>query len=328
MGLQPVSSGDVTRRGVAVDRLPLSGLLPRLSALKREAAVAALNGLLGDHLERLEHPLAMRMQLRCGGRRVDPDCPQAAVPAARGHVLVLVHGLCQSERSWRRDGRDPAVPLQRALGLTTLHVSFNSGLPVARSGEALARLLEQTLAAWPVPVQAVSIVGHGLGGLVARRAALAGGAPTWQAALRHLVCVATPQLGLSLDVAGHWLHRVLDLCPPGAPFDGLSRLRSAGIVDMTLGHRALSGAVDAPPDPLPRGVRTYALASTSGSPSLRGSRTGDGLVPLASALGDHRDGARAMGIPQARRWVVAGLHHLELMNHPGLLAPLQRWLRE
>ena len=62
-----------TRRGMPVDRLPLAGLLPRLSAPRRDAAIAALNGLLGDRLEQLGHPLALPMQLRHAGRR-DARC--------------------------------------------------------------------------------------------------------------------------------------------------------------------------------------------------------------------------------------------------------------
>lgn len=322
---------EVARRGRSVVRAPLAGLLPRMSLARRETALATLNGLLGDHLELLAHPLAVPMQLRHRGRRLDTGCAGPLIGRASTHVLVLVHGLCQSDRSWHRDGHDPGVSLQRLLGVTPLHACFNSGLSVAQNGDALSRLLEHTLSRWPVPLQAVSIVGHGQGGLVARRAALSTGATTWQHRLRHLVFIGTPHLGLSLDHAGHWLHRVLDLCPQGGPFVRLSALRSAGIVDMIRGHgpepvaeAGVSGSLPA----LPADTLSYAIAGTSGSATLRGSLMSDGLVPLSSALGDHADTARSMGIAENRRWIGDGLHHIELMNHPRLLEPLRRWLRQ
>lgn len=319
--------------GPALVRVPFGGLLPRMSAVRRESALAALNGLLGDHLDRLGHPWAIPMHLRHGQRRIDPACPEAAVGKARGHVLVLVHGLCQSDRSWRRDGHDPGAALQRALDLTAVHACFNSGLDVARNGDALGRLLEQALSNWPVPVQTVSIIGHGLGGLVARRAALSP-AVAWSHRLRHLVYIGTPHLGLSLDRAGHWLHRVFDLVPPGAPHQRLSELRSAGIVDLQRGHACAPAEGDRRCDAhvhrsaLPGGVLSCTMAGTSGSAMLRGSLTSDGLVPLASALGIGAEDRLGLSRDDACRWIGEGLHHAELMNHRRLLAPLRRWLQQ
>ncbi|WP_088279806.1 permease [Ideonella sp. A 288] len=307
-------------------RVPLGGLLPRLPASRRDAAVAALNGLLGDHLHELSHPLAWTMQLRSGTRWLVPDSADLGLGAVTGHVLVLLHGVCRSDRGWRHDGHDPGIALQRLLGLTPLHARYNSGLHVADNGRALALLLERLLARWPVPVRTVSIVGHGVGGLVARSAALEGQGMAWRPALRHLVFIATPHLGLPLAQAGHWLHRVLDLCPYTGPYGRLSGLRSAGLLDMQEGRVRQPGS-DAPV-PLPADVLAFAMAGTIGSPALEGSRHSDGLVPLDSALGDAEDAARRLGIPDSRRWIGDGMHYLELQSHPRLLQPMLEWLQQ
>jgi len=56
-------------------------------------------------------------------------------------------------------------------------------------------------------------------------------------------------------------------------------------------------------------------------------RLGDGLVPVASALGEHDDPARALHFPASRRWNGAGLGHLDLLDKPEVYAVIRRWLR-
>ena len=85
-------------------------------------------------------------------------------------------------------------------------------------------------------------------------------------------------------------------------------------------HRRLS--------PLPAGVDCCVVAATrsESAQGLGSSVLGDGLVPLASALGDHRDPARALVVPENRRRVVTGANHWDLLNRPEVGAQLQDWL--
>ena len=82
--------------------------------------------------------------------------------------------------------------------------------------------------------------------------------------------------------------------------------------------------------PLPAGVKCYAAAAVRAAKrSLLGERLiGDGLVPLDSALGRHRDSARMLQIPETRQWVGYGMGHLELLNHPEAYGQLSTWLQE
>jgi hypothetical protein len=53
---------------------------------------------------------------------------------------------------------------------------------------------------------------------------------------------------------------------------------------------------------------------------------GDGLVPVASAFGDHPDPAFALGVPDADRLLVGSANHWDLLDRPEVGAALLRWL--
>lgn len=306
---------------------------------RRDALVAALNGVLGDHLLRSGNPLAIPLQLRQHGQPLVAASLRAGLadgPVPR-QVLLLVHGLCMSDFGWQRNGHDHGQLLGRALGLAPVYAYYNSGRHVSDNGLALAEALEQLLADWPVPLDEIVILGHSMGGLVAR-SALAQAADAghrWPQKVQRLVFLGTPHHGAPLERAGNWLHRVMDLSPYVAPFTRLSRLRSEGITDLRHGnllacdwqggsrfhHADRRSAV-----PLPTGVACYAIASTAGAPGSPGSLLGDGLVPVDSALGHHKRRALDLGIPQSRQWLGHGIHHLDLLSDPAVYRRLLSWL--
>ena len=78
------------------------------SSQKREAVVAALNGVLGDYLVASGNPLAIEMRLRVIGAPVGVDraALAAAFPDAGRKVVVLLHGLCMNDLQWNREGHD------------------------------------------------------------------------------------------------------------------------------------------------------------------------------------------------------------------------------
>ena len=305
------------------------------AAPKRDALVAALNGVLGDHLLRSGNPLALPMQLRQGGQRL---VPASLGPTAPGRILLLVHGLCMHDGGWRRNGHDHGALLAQALGAAPVYAWYNSGQHISDNGRDLADVLQQLLQDWPVPVQDLLIVGHSMGGLVARsalhQAAAAG--QTWPERLSKLVFLGTPHHGAPLERAGNWLHRVMDLSPYVAPFTRLSRLRSEGITDLRHGNLLQSDWQGASrfdhrdlrtPVPLPAGVDCYAIASTAGEAGSVGSMAGDGLVMVESALGKHKRSALNLGLDKAHTWVGHGIHHLDLLSDPAVYRRLLGWLK-
>jgi hypothetical protein len=308
----------------------------------REAFVAALNGVLGDHLAATANPLATPISLCSHGRplALQPDALAAHLPHASGRLLVLAHGLCMNDRQWRRKGHDHGEALAREHGCTPVYLRCNSGLHVSINGRALAGLLEQLVAAWPRPVDRLVLLGHSMGGLVLRSAlhhgAMAGHA--WPARVRDLVCLGTPHHGAPLERAGRWVDLLLGATPYAAPFARLGKIRSAGITDLRHGllldedwvgrDRFERGADRRQPVPLPAQVRCFAVAATIGDSagSLKDRLLGDGLVPLDSALGRHPDPRRTLAFGEDRQWVGHGMNHMDLLDRAEVFAVLRRWL--
>jgi pimeloyl-ACP methyl ester carboxylesterase len=312
----------------------------RASPPARETALAVLNGVLGDHLEATGNPLAIPMTLRRHGVPLELHAAviRQAIPTARRRVLIQAHGLCMHPRQWARGGSDHVDALGHELGYTNLHLHYNSGLHIAANGRMLAGMLETLVAEWPVPLEELVIVGHSMGGLVARSAhhygAIAGHA--WPRHVRKLVFLGTPHHGSPLERAGNGLDTLLGLSPYTRPFTRLGRTRSAGIADLRYGILLEEDWQDrdryAPmrkdprtPVPLPADVQCYTMAAVR--EDARVARLlGDGLVPLASALGEHEDDRFALNFPAAHRWIAAGLSHLDLLSSPQVFAQVGRWL--
>ena len=307
----------------------------------REAVLAALNGVLGDRLARDGNPLAIPMQFRRHGQPLALQRP-AAQPAAPsgGRILVLAHGLCMNDLQWQRNGHDHGALLERERGYTAVYLHYNSGRHISENGDDFAHKLEALLAQWPVPVEELAIVGHSMGGLVARSACHYGAQAghSWLGRLRKMVFLGSPHHGAPLERGGNWVHLFTDLTPYTAPFTRLAKLRSAGITDLRhgslldedwVGRDRFSHGNAAPVFvPLPAHVACHAIAATIGQDpaQLSGRLAGDGLVPVASALGRHSDPLRTLAIPSDRQATVHGVNHMELLDSPDVARHLLAWM--
>ena len=309
---------------------------------EREAIVAALNGVLGDYLVATANPLAIAMRFRLDGRALPLERSALAtrLPEAGPRLLVLVHGLCMNDRQWQREGHDHGAALARDHGYTPVYLHYNSGLHASINGRALAGQLEALVDAWPHPLERLVLLGHSMGGLLARSALHYGaqGGLRWPAQVTDLVCLGAPHHGAPLERAGNWVDLVLGVTPYAAPFARLGKVRSAGITDLRHGNlvdedwvgrdRFARSADRRQHLPLPERVRCYALGATTGQESgdLKDRLLGDGLVPLDSALGRHPNPARTLAFPAHRQWVGYGMNHLELLNRVEVFAQLRQWL--
>ncbi|MEO8803323.1 MAG: hypothetical protein ABI304_01480, partial [Rudaea sp.] len=242
----------------------------------REAVLAALNGVMGDHLAESDNPLAITMQWRRDGRALQttPAALRKTIPQASGRVLLAIHGLCMNDLQWRRHGHDHAAALAADAGFTPVYLHYNSGLHISTNARELAGKIETLLQAWPVPVDELVILGHSMGGLLARSACHHGelAQHEWLQLLRRIVFLGTPHHGAPLERGGNWVDSVLDASPYTTAFSRLGKLRSAGITDLR--HASL---VDADWDrsdrfartqkkpvflPLPRKVACYTIAAS------------------------------------------------------------------
>jgi pimeloyl-ACP methyl ester carboxylesterase len=316
---------------------------------EREAVLAALNGVLGDHLAATANPLAIKMSLRHAGRTLvlERFAMRSSLPQATPRLLVLLHGLCTNDLQWQRGGHDHGEALARELGYTPVHVHYNSGLSVSTNGRVLAQHMEHLFDTWPVPVQRLVMVGHSMGGLVARSAIHHGalavrGGLRWPTRVADLVCLGTPHQGAPLERAGHGVDVLLAAAPYAAPLARLGKVRSAGINDLRHGN-ILSSPINATADSpggddempaaaqvgLPAGTRCYAIAGSLGaaSASMKSKLLGDGLVPVPSALGQHESTERRLAFAAEYQAVVHGTGHLDLLSSAEVFGLMQQWLR-
>ena len=323
-------------------------LASRASSPQRESMLSILNGVLGDQLLDAANPLTISMSLRQQGQTLvlDKSALAQALPDATGKILLLVHGLCMNDLQWR-----PAVPgghhnhgeiLARALGYTPVCLHYNSGLHTSINGQQLATLLEQLAGAWPVPMTDLSLLVHSMGGLVARSAcehARTAGLG-WRADLKHMVFLGTPHRGAPLERVGSWLDAVLGSNLVTRPFARIGQIRSSGITDLRHGHvlaahwegqdRFASAGSDRQASrqalPLPEGVACFAVAGTTSKVAASGSLMGDGLVPVASALGLHASAALSLAFPPENQFVAYDTNHMALLKSEAIAAQLVSWL--
>lgn len=287
----------------------------------REALLAALNGVLGDHLAATGNPLAIPMRLRQG------EEPSGS------RLLVLAHGLCMNDLQWNRKGHDHGAALARDLGFTPVYLHYNSGLHVSTNGRAFAGLIEDLVERWPVRVEEMAILGHSMGGLVARSACHYGRAAghEWPRRLKKLVFLGTPHHGSGLERGGNRIDSLLGFSRYTAPLGRLGKIRSEGITDLRHGNlldedwqgrdRFETGADLRQPVPLPDGVQCYAMAAAREARLF-----GDGLVPVNSALGRHQEAGRTLPFPESRQWIAPGLKHFDLLSRPEAYEKIREWL--
>lgn len=308
----------------------------------RDIALAALNGVIGDHLLRAGNALALHMRLRHDGRTVQLDraALAQAIPAATGRIVVLIHGLCMSDLQWTRNGHDHGAALAREAGYTPLYLFYNTGLHISTNGRALADMLEQLATEWPEPIKEFVIIGHSMGGLLARSACHCGEAAghSWRRKLSKLVFLGAPHHGAPLERVGAWAEQLIDKIPYASDIARIGRIRSAGITDLRYGNIVDEDwtSVDLPgpgPDkrahtPLPDHVACYAIAATTAEQGggLKDQLIGDGLVQVDSALGRHADPARDLAIPAERQCVIAATGHLDLLSSAEAYAQIALWL--
>jgi pimeloyl-ACP methyl ester carboxylesterase len=309
-------------------------------------ALGALNGIAGDRLAR-DHPdLALGLSIRRRGREVplDPDALADAFPEATPRIAVFIHGLCGTEDTWRlgSHGANPSptygARLRDELAITPVYVRYNSGLRVSDNGRELAAAVERLATNWPVDVAEISLIGHSMGGLVARSACHYGEGEDheWTESLRHVFCLGTPHLGAPLERAANVAGWALARLPESRPFGDLFfNRRSVGIKDLRFGNCVEEDWCDCDPDEflrdrcrevpfLPNATYYFVGATLTKRPDGLGRLFGDLLVQYPSASGSGR--RRRIPFEVENGHHLGGAHHLRLLNHPDVYAQIRKWI--
>jgi hypothetical protein len=273
---------------------------------------SALNGVVGHDLAARDNALAIRLGLRRpDGAAADASVFGSASPAGR---VLFVHGLCLSELEWQTPAHRAFVAQLERAGYGVGWLRYNTGRPLHENGLALAELLESL--AGPDGPRWV-LIGHSMGGLVIRSACghAAERRHAWLSRLGRAAYLGTPHHGAPLERAGVLANAALGLSPYSAALMRLGDVRSPGIKD--LGRPALG--------PLVAHVDHLLIAGSL--PRASAVRwIGDGLVPVASALGEHRDPGRRLAAPRLERARIEPLGHVAMLGDERVYRLLARWL--
>ncbi|GAA0308994.1 hypothetical protein GCM10009129_02670 [Psychrobacter aestuarii] len=300
--------------------------------------INVLNGVMGDHLVRLKNPLAVSMSLYdAQGNR-----PQASLS---GRVVILCHGLCMSHLSWENSyGDNLGALIQRELPNTqVLYLDYNTGRRISENGCALAAELERLIHEHPDITQ-LDIIGHSMGGLVSRSALFYGKLQgnRWTQRVGNLMTLGSPHHGASLERIGYYIHDLWARLPFAGSFAKLGDLRSAGIIDLRYGSireedwQSLEGRDVLPqeflhPAELPLDIHSYFVAGTlmeEHYDTRASSFLGDGLVTVASALGEAEDDEHVLFVPEAHKAVFYGVSHYNLLYNERVHQQVLSWLAD
>jgi pimeloyl-ACP methyl ester carboxylesterase len=304
--------------------------------------VSALNGAFGDMLAHRRNPLALRMTVRRRGSDVELSGPELrrAYPNAKPRLAVFVHGLCETDDAWKLgDGRH--VPyghrMEIELGYTPVYLRYNTGRHVSENGRDLAGLLERLVAEWPNEVHEVVLIGHSMGGLVARSACHYGADSAHVAKVRHVFTLGTPHRGAPLEQAANAASAALARLPETRPLARTLNLRSSGIKDLRYGYLVDECWMDQDCDTFLRDTsreipflptaRHYFICATLSreADAAVGRIIGDLLVLQPSAWA-HEGRGKRMRFPIEHYHHLGGANHFDLLNHPAIYGQMRRCL--
>lgn len=190
---------------------------------------------------------------------------------------------------------------------------------------------------WPVAIDEIALVGHSMGGLVARSAChyASRGGRRWAGAVRHVFCLGGPHLGADLEKGANVAGWAFGLLPETRPLRSLVNARSDGTKDLRFGACVEEDWHGHDPDeflrdrcgetPFAPGVAYYFVSAVVDDGPL-GLAVGDLLVRVPSASGRAAGTGRHVTFPVANGRELSGLHHFDLLNHPSVYRQLSEWI--
>ncbi len=317
-------SAALSAAGVA-ERLMVDAEVPPSKA--QVIGRSALNGVFGDALAQAGNALAVRMSLHQHGHEL--TLTPESLAELRPRVAVFIHGLACDETSWWAQGgkrdSDHGSSLERDLGMSAVYLRYNTGLAIDDNAQALSDLLERLVQAAPARLRELTLIGHSMGGLVARRSCALATAlnATWRRRVGSIICLGTPHQGSGWEKLGHFAAAALNVSTVTKPLARLANARSRGIQDLRRGLKT-KAAFQTSHEPLrepPLRLLTGSLSDDTSSlmGKLAGTLLGDGLVAQHSAADEGLTG-------DVQRLHLPGVGHMALLHDARVGAALIGWL--
>lgn len=310
------------------------------SSSKREAMISALNGVIGDQLAQNRSSLAISMRILLKGKPITTHSSITdELEKHKKKVVLLIHGACMNDQQWLRKGHNHGDAIGRELGYLPLFLQYNSGLHISENGKHLSDELEKFFCG-TLDIELV-IIGHSMGGLVTRSAInyAQKTQQNWSQYVKKIIFLGTPHHGAPLERGGNWFETTLSKSAFSAPLSRLGKIRSHGITDLRYGYLTDEDWKGRDPFhpvrdqrvaiPLPKDISCYTVAATMSKKEqwLLNHITGDGLVPVRSALGLHDNSKYQLDFRPSHQYISHQTGHLDLLNHEKIYEQIKKWIQ-
>ncbi len=315
-----------------------------------EWGISVLNGMIGDYLHHRHNGLAIEMAYYHRNRplALTTESLLQAYPNPTTKLCILLHGLGCNEGVWAFPATTPGDPassygtlLQQELGYSPFYLRYNTGLPVAENGKALANLLDTLLKCYPTDVENIVLIGHSMGGLVLRSACHYGfrRGYQWIDKVKRVFYLGTPHEGAALEQVGHVAVTMLQNVPnPITQLIGniLDR-RSQGVKDLRSGNWLAKDGLD---DDLEIGrpdhrraalwlahARHYLLMGTLTEDPDHALTLllGDALVRLPRAYGQSLPSDGSIPAPNPHVKIFPKVNHMRLAHDARVYEQIKLW---
>jgi pimeloyl-ACP methyl ester carboxylesterase len=227
--------------------------------------------------------------------------------------------------------------LRVELGYTPVYIRYNSGRHISDNGRELAQLLDQLTSAWPVALQEVALIGHSVGGLIARSACHQGAERRWVEKVRHVFMLSCPHLGAPLERATHAASAAFARLPETRSLATALNVRSSGVKDLRYGYLLEEDWFGHDPDEFVRRMASeipflecanhyFVSASISRNPDGLASRVVGDLLVVGPSAWAQTGGGQRLTFPIDHYRHFGGMHHFQLLNHPAVYEQIRKWL--
>ncbi|MBI4208518.1 MAG: alpha/beta hydrolase [Deltaproteobacteria bacterium] len=309
-----------------------------VASISKDRYIAALNGVVGNSLEKQKSRFSIEMDFYANGKSIDWI---RMGPKITEKICVFVHGSCDNEESWQSH-KGYGLILQKKLGYTPLYVRYNSGLHISTNGQKLSRLLRKLFRSHSEKIKEMVLIGHSMGGLVIRSAGYYGkkGHEKWVKKVSKIFLLGAPHSGSHVEKLGNLATNVLKTIPNFYTkiIAKLGNIRSDGIKDLRHGYLVDEDWKGKDPDPLLGmgrsvplldGVHYYIIAATlSKNPeSLMAQLWGDGMVHPSSATGKSFLMSNPIAFPKENLRIFAGVSHIGLTHNSHVGRQIVEWCR-
>mgnify|MGYP004000263647 CR=1 FL=1 len=310
--------------------------------------LSALNGFFGDELKNQNSDLQIQMGFYLENKKIELSKRSllAQYDAGSKKLVIFLHGLMDNELMWDFSGirgTNYGSLLKEDQGMTPFFVRYNSGLHISDNGKSFSRMMDELLRNYHSDVDQIILVGHSMGGLIARSACYQADklGHYWVDKVKKVFLLGSPSLGAPLEKLVNiisWGSRKT-FNPLGKSVSDLLNCRSDGIKDLRFGYLLEEDWLGKDPDALMENNRTnipllshaehFIIVGTLFTHSQKklSAYIGDAIVTKKSAQGSHRKKCQSIPFKEENIKIFNRIGHTKLAYHPLVYRQLELWCR-